>query len=66
MHNFLSKLELENYTKYFLKNGFDDINVITEQLKNGYGLTDENLQKIGIKAPGIRAKILIKLEEGIY
>lgn len=53
------------YTKYFLKNGFDDMNVITDQLKNGYGLTDHNLKEIGIKSPGVRAKILIKLEEGI-
>jgi len=65
IYNFLCKLELEKYTKYFLKNGFDDMNVILDQLKNGYGLSDENLRGIGIKQPGVRAKILIKLEEGI-
>ena len=64
LYNFLNKLELEKYTKFFIKNGFDDINVIREQMKNGYGLTDENLQEIGLNIPGDRAKILIKLEEG--
>ena len=59
------KMENGKYTKYFIKNGFDDLNFILEQMKNGYGLTDENLQEIGIIHPGVRAKILIKLEEGI-
>ena len=64
LFNFLNKLELEKYTKFFIKNGFDDLNVIRDQMKNGYGLTDENLQEIGLNIPGVRAKILIKLEEG--
>ena len=65
IHNFLSKIHLEKFTKCFTKSGFDDINVILDQMRNGYGLTDENLSDIGIKLPGIRAKILIKLEEGM-
>ena len=44
-------------------NGFDDLNLLIEQTKNGIAITDENLREIGIKLPGIRAKILIHLEE---
>ena len=44
-------------------NGFDDLNLLIEQTKNGIAITNENLREIGIKLPGIRAKILIHLEE---
>ena len=55
-------LNLE-YTKILSTNGFDDLNLLIEQTKNGIAMTDENLKEIGIKKPGIRAKIFIHLEE---
>lgn len=34
-------------------------------MKSDMAITDDNLKEIGISIPGHRAKILIKLEEGI-
>jgi hypothetical protein len=61
---FLKEIELEFYTPYFIKNGFDDLKLIVEQMKSDMAITDDNLKDIGINLPGHRAKILIKLEEG--
>jgi len=57
-------LELDNLYNIFLKNGFDDLQMIIEQMKTNNPITHENLRKIGVNLPGQRAKILIKLEEG--
>ena len=43
--------------------GFDDVKLLIEQTKNGIGISDDNLKKCGIKLPGDRAKILIKIQE---
>ena len=62
--NFFNEIGLnEEYTKILSTNGFDDLNLLIEQTKNGIAMTDENLKEIGIKKPGIRAKIFIHLEE---
>ena len=51
-----------------LDNGFDDLEVLVNQTKNGIALSEKNLKDIGIKLKGDRAKILIHLEEkaGIF
>ena len=63
-NNFFNEIGLSTeYMKILSLNGFDDLNLLIEQTKNGIAITDENLIEIGIKLPGIRAKILIHLEE---
>ena len=51
------------YANYLLENGFDDLEVLISQTKDGIALTDQHLKEIGIALPGERAKILIHLEE---
>ena len=62
--NFFNEIGLDiQYIKILSSNGFDDLNLLIEQTKNGIAMTDDNLREIGIKLPGIRAKISIHLEE---
>ena len=62
--NFFNEIGLDiQYIKILSSNGFDDLNLLIEQTKNGIAITDDNLREIGIKLPGIRAKISIHLEE---
>ena len=51
------------YAKNLVENGFDDLEVLIMQTKNGTAISDNNLKDIGISSPGDRAKILIHLEE---
>jgi hypothetical protein len=57
-------MNLEDFTMNFLKNGFDDLNLLITQIKSDLAINDANLKDIGVACPGDRAKILIKLEEG--
>jgi serine/threonine protein kinase len=54
----LKNIGLEEYEKNFVENGFDDFDFLKK-----YGLTNQNLDEIGIELPGHRRKIKIKLEE---
>lgn len=65
IHSFLKILDLERYTPLFIKNGYDDLTLILDQMKSDMSITDDDLCEIGINLPGHRAKILIKLEEGM-
>lgn len=61
---FISEINLpEIYAKKLIENGFDDLEMLISQEKNGMALYDQNLKEIGISIPGDRAKILIHLEE---
>ena len=60
---FLSNIGLEKYHSNFNNNGFDDIQLIIEQTRKGLGISDKNLKQIGIKLPGDRARLLIKIQE---
>ena len=53
----------KKYLNNLIDNGFDDLEVLIIQSKNGIALTDQNLKDIGINLNGDRAKILIHLEE---
>ena len=58
--NFFKEIAVNiEYIKLLSLNGFDDLNLLIEQCKNGIAISDENLREIGIKFPGIRAKIII-------
>jgi hypothetical protein len=64
LFKFISEINLpEIYANYLLENGFDDLEVLILQAKDGLALTDQHLKEIGITLPGERAKILIHLEE---
>jgi hypothetical protein len=54
---------MEIYTNLFLKNGFDDLNLLLDGMKEDITISDDNLREIGIYRPGHRARILLKLEE---
>jgi hypothetical protein len=54
---------MHEYTKLFLKNGFDDLTYLLDGMKGETCVRDENLREIGIDKLGHRAKILLKLEE---
>ena len=64
IHNFLKSIDLESYTNSFVKNGFDDFNIIKDQMRSNSPITNKNLKEIGIFQAGFRARILIKIEEG--
>ena len=63
LRNFLSQINLQKYFSILKINGFDNINLLIEQMKTNAPIKDSELKKAGIKIPGDRAKILIRLEE---
>ena len=60
---FLKNIGMEQYNDLFINEGFDDINLIISQMKNGLPINDDALRDIGISRPGDRAKILIRIQE---
>ena len=64
LKSFLSQINMNKYMGLFAVNGFDDINLILDQSKNGMAsIQDSELKEAGIKIPGDRAKILIRIQE---
>lgn len=64
LKDFLSQINMDKYISLLAFNGFDDINLILEQSKNGNSsIQDSELKEAGIKIPGDRAKILIRIQE---
>ena len=63
LRHFLTQIHLEKYFSILKLNGFDNINLLIEQMKTNVPIKDSELKKAGIKLPGDRAKILIRLEE---
>ena len=65
LHEFLCSISLGRLTKVFVSNGFDDLSLMIEQMSKHSKdpITDQNLKEIGVKLPGHRARILVKLEE---
>ena len=60
---FLLQINMQKYYNNLNSNGFDDINFIIEQTKEGLAITDIQLKQAGIDKPGDRAKILIRIQE---
>ena len=58
LKSFLKEIGMSEYEKNFINNGYDDFQFIKQ-----YGLTNQNLEEIGIDLPGHRKKLQIKLEE---
>ena len=64
LKDFLSQIYMDKYIANLAFNGFDDINLILKQSKNGNSsIQDSELKEAGIKIPGDRAKILIRIQE---
>ena len=63
LKNFLSQISLEKYYLSLKNNGFDNINLLIEQMRTNLPIKDSELKNAGINLPGDRAKILIRLEE---
>ena len=63
LFSFLKNIEMEQYKDLLIDEGFDDINLIVSQMKNGLPISDDALREIGISRPGDRAKILIRIQE---
>jgi ankyrin repeat protein len=61
---FISEINLpKKYAEILIENGFDDLNVLINQMKKGLSITYQNLKDIGITSPGDKSKILVHLEE---
>ena len=61
---FISEINLpKKYAEILIENGFDDLNVLINQMKKGLSITYQNLKDIGITNTGDKSKILIHLEE---
>ena len=60
---FLSQINLLKYLDNLDNNGFDDINLLIEEAKNGDIIKDKELKEAGINIPGDSAKILIRIKE---
>ena len=63
LKNFLSQINMQKYYSILKENGFDNINLLIEQMRTNMPISDSELKKAGINIPGDRAKILIRLEE---
>ena len=63
LYDFLLKIEMEQYTDILIQEGFDDIDLVINQMKTGNPINDDILREIGIERPGDRAKILIRIQE---
>ena len=60
---FLSQINLLKYLDNLDNNGFDDINLLIEEAKNGDIIKDQEVKEAGGNIPGDRAKILIRIKE---
>ena len=54
---------MQQYLDILISEGFDDINLILNQMKEGFPKLDYSLKEIGISSPGDRAKILIRMQQ---
>lgn len=65
IYYFLRDINLQQYFPLFIQNGYDDLDLILNEVKiyDGCPIKNNDLRTIGINNPGDRAKILIRLEE---
>ena len=59
----LEKNHLEEYYEVLVDAGYDDIQVMIQQMNGPMPIVDKNLREIGIIKPGHRRYLLIKLEQ---
>lgn len=63
LFQWLCSKKLEEVFEFLVKNGFDDLNILFEQMQSDMPLTVEILTTIGIHKPGHRYRLLALLEE---
>jgi len=63
LKDFLSQINMDKYISLLAFNGFDDINLILQSKNGNSSIQDSELKEAGIKIPGDRAKILIRIQE---
>ena len=54
LYDFLLKIEMEQYTDILIQEGFDDIDLVINQMKTGNPINDDILREIGIERRGIQ------------
>ena len=63
LKSFLIGIKLEELLYTFVDGGFDDLDLMIQQMRSREPLTDEILKGIGIEKPGHRARLLAHFEE---
>jgi ankyrin repeat protein len=61
--SWLTKNKLESVYEVLIQNGYDDLNMLVNQMKSNMPINQESLKRIGIKKPGHRIILLAKLED---
>jgi hypothetical protein len=59
----LEKYRLEDYYEVLVEAGYEDVQIMVNQMKSPLPISDKNLREIGICRPGHRRLMVIKLEE---
>jgi hypothetical protein len=63
LRDWLRRMYLENMYDTLVEAGFDDVESMAKQMATPLPITDSLLISIGVKKPGHRARLLMKLEE---
>lgn len=66
LYNWLVMTKLDELFDVLLKSGYDDIKQMCNQLKSSMPLSDDILEGIGIKKPGLRRRLLGALNEDAF
>lgn len=61
LFNFLCVLQLEEYFGVLVDSGFDDLEILMNQMRTPVPLTEATLREIGMTKPGHMRRILMKL-----
>lgn len=63
LYEWLEKVNLQEIYEMLCDGGYDDVESLVNQMRSPLPITLEELSKIGIKKPGHRYRLVIKLEE---
>ena len=63
IYAWLEKIHLEDYYEILVDAGYDDIQVMVQQMNGPMPISDRNLREIGISKPGHRRYLLVNLEQ---
>jgi SAM domain (Sterile alpha motif) len=63
IYNWLEKFHLEDCYENLVETGYYDVDVMVRQMNGPMPLSERNLKDMGIRKPGHRRYLLIKLEE---
>jgi len=58
----LDNLNLKEYAGKLIEQGFDDLDMLKAMMRTDFPLTNSHLKDAGIRKPGHRARILVRLE----